>query len=203
LIVLGAAVRAYDREFAYVRFEGRDYMMLHARVDTLMFGCLFALCSGMRRFEAVYAGFRKVWWVAPLWFLAGGNLMTRWGGLNFRLSPGLTFNGLAIAFFVLYVARSPSTWLGRALSWRPVAYVGVISYSMYLWQEIFTAPENTSWMGRMPGMLVCIAIAPVLSYELVEKPVLKLRGRWMGKSRADLPLVSSSYQDRNADSLRE
>ena len=189
LIVFGAAMRAYDEHFAYVRFLGRDFMMLHTRVDTLMFGCLFALCSGLPRFEAVYTKFKRFWWVAPLWFLAGGNILTRFGGLNFRLSPGMTLNGLAIAFFILYVARSPESWLGRTLAWRPFAYLGVISYSMYLWQEIFTAPENTSWTGRMPGMLLCIAVAPVLSYELVERPVLTLRARWMGKSRADLPFA--------------
>ena len=109
--------------------------------------------------------------------------MTRLFGLNFRLYFGMTLNGLAIAFFILYVARSPSTWLGRVLEWRPVAYVGVISYSMYLWQEIFTDPINASWTGRMPGMLLCIALAPVLSYELVEKPILKLRARWTGQAK--------------------
>ena len=186
LIAFGAAMRCYDGRFAYERFLGRDFMMVHTRVDTLMFGCLFALCSGLPFFERMYTGARRFWWVAPAWFLAAGNLMTRLFGLNFRLYVGMTINGLAIAFFILYVARSPKTWLGRFLGWGPIAYLGVISYSMYLWQEIFTAPENTSWTGRMPGMLLCIALAPVVSFELVEKPVLRLRARWTGRSRTDV-----------------
>ena len=189
LIVVGTGMRWYDGHFAYERFLARDFMMLHTRVDTLMFGCLFALCSGLPLFERIYGVLRRFWWFAPIWFLAAGNLMTRLFGLNFRLYVGMTLNGLAIAFFILYVARSPRTLLGRVLGAGPVAYIGVISYSMYLWQEIFTAPENTSWTGRMPGMLLCIALAPVLSYELVEKPLLKLRARWMGRSRTDLPVA--------------
>ena len=192
LIAFGAAMRWYDGHFAYERFLGRDFMMLHTRVDTLMFGCLFALCSGLPAFERMYGWARPFWWVAPIWFLAAGNLMTRLFGLNFRLYEGMTINGLAIAFFILHVARSPKTLLGRVLGWGPIAYVGVTSYSMYLWQELFTAPENASWTGRMPGMLLCIALAPVLSYELVEKPVLRLRARWVGGSRTDLPGTNSA-----------
>jgi peptidoglycan/LPS O-acetylase OafA/YrhL len=74
---------------------------------------------------------------------------------------------------------------------------------MYLWQEIFTAPENTSWSGRMPGMLACIALAPVLSYELIEQPVLRLRTRWMGGGRsvaaeveAETPSCKEQHQAR-------
>ena len=40
----------------------------------------------------------------------------------------------------------PAAWIGRALKWRPLKFAGRISYSLYLWQQMFIvghyAPEQ-------------------------------------------------------------
>jgi peptidoglycan/LPS O-acetylase OafA/YrhL len=59
------------------------------------------------------------------------------------------------------------------LRWAPVLWLGRCSYSIYLWQELFTGPREfygphklaTPWLG-LPLLFVCAAS----SYYLVEKP---------------------------------
>ena len=189
LIVGSTGVRLLDAQFSHDNFMVRDFMMLHTRVDTLMFGCLVALSIGGRLFESAYNVLRRVWWIFPVWFLAVGNLMTRFFGVDYRLGWGLAINGACIAFTILYVARNPSSWVGRALNLKWVATIGVLSYSIYLWQEPFTAIENTTWTGRLPGMLVCLAVFPLFSYYLVEKPMLRLRGRIVAARSGNKPEV--------------
>lgn len=63
------------------------------------------------------------------------------------------------------------------LNWRPVAFVGVLSYSLYLWQQPFLDRYAHHVWNRFPinmGMAFVLALG---SYRLIEKPFLKLRHR--------------------------
>lgn len=74
---------------------------------------------------------------------------------------------LAIACVVIRVVRMPPRFLNIAA----VAWLGKISYSVYLWQELFTCtPKAHPWWW----MIVAILVGAV-SYYLVERPALRLR----------------------------
>jgi peptidoglycan/LPS O-acetylase OafA/YrhL len=75
---------------------------------------------------------------------------------------------LSIAGLVLHVIQVPY----RALNWAPVAWLGKISYSLYLWQELFcsNAALHQGYVLVLPA-LACAC----LSYYLVEQPMLRLR----------------------------
>jgi peptidoglycan/LPS O-acetylase OafA/YrhL len=57
------------------------------------------------------------------------------------------------------------------LTWRPMVYLGLISYSLYLWHwPIFVFTRGLQ-MGHLIGYSVALAIAlSVLSYHFIEKP---------------------------------
>jgi peptidoglycan/LPS O-acetylase OafA/YrhL len=80
---------------------------------------------------------------------------------------------------VLPVRRSRAL---RALEWRPLALLGVASYSLYVWHEpiVHGLRDATGW-GYAPllglSLAVCVPIA-LLSYRLIEAPFLALRRRW-------------------------
>lgn len=60
----------------------------------------------------------------------------------------------------------------RILNWKPVMFIGSLSYSLYLWQQPFMNP------GWEAPILVKIALAlffALLSYYLIEQPVLRWR----------------------------
>jgi peptidoglycan/LPS O-acetylase OafA/YrhL len=86
---------------------------------------------------------------------------------------------LATAGLVLHVIQVPY----RALNWLPIAWVGRISYSLYLWQELFCS--NASLHAGFVLALPAIACA-CLSYYLVEQPMLRLRERIRRKSASTM-----------------
>ena len=72
--------------------------------------------------------------------------------------------------------------LAKALDWRVLGLVGVASYSLYLWHLpiVDSLSRHTGYglLGLMPvALTACLAVAAV-SYLVVERPFLKLRGRW-------------------------
>jgi len=77
---------------------------------------------------------------------------------------------VSIAGIVLHVIQVPY----KALNWLPVAWFGQISYSVYLWQELFcsNASLHQGYWLTIPT-LACAC----LSYYLVEQPMLRLRDK--------------------------
>jgi peptidoglycan/LPS O-acetylase OafA/YrhL len=89
----------------------------------------------------------------------------------FVLSPALH---VAIAGLVLHVIQRPYGFL----NWAPVAWLGRISYSLYLWQELFcsNAALHAGYMLVLPS-IACACV----SYYLIEQPMLRLRDNWSRK----------------------
>ena len=81
---------------------------------------------------------------------------------------------------VLQSIMLPTWGLYRCLNWRAVTSIGVLSYSIYMWQNIFFTDPATFglppvWWMTWPLWLVPAFVAGILSYHLLEKPFLKLR----------------------------
>jgi len=103
----------------------------------------------------------------------------------FLLRPLLHFS---LAGLVLHVIQVPY----RALNWGPVAWLGQISYSVYLWQELFCS--NAALHFGYALILPTLACA-CLSYYLVERPMLRMReklGRGRSEKRALIPVGDAS-----------
>jgi peptidoglycan/LPS O-acetylase OafA/YrhL len=90
---------------------------------------------------------------------------------------GTTVINLSLAVLIHRSVYSSGDWFGRALNWRPVAFVGVLSYSLYLWQQLFLNHHSSTWANAFPQNLGFAIAAALASYFLLEKPLLKLRHR--------------------------
>jgi peptidoglycan/LPS O-acetylase OafA/YrhL len=85
---------------------------------------------------------------------------------------------LLVAACVLGVWFSPDSRLHRWLNNPALVAVGILSYSMYLWQQPFTQPSAAAtWVGRWPQNVFVIFAAAAASYFVVERPFLKLKAR--------------------------
>jgi peptidoglycan/LPS O-acetylase OafA/YrhL len=144
----------------------------HTRMDTLMFGCLAALLRDEPAFKAVLARAYRCWLPAlALAFLAFFSAeLERRLGRPYYLTVGWSLDGLAITLVVLWSIDHADGWVGRALNSRPVVHLGVISFSLYLWQQLFLSLHR-------PWSPLAALLAAEASYRLVEQPLVALRRR--------------------------
>jgi peptidoglycan/LPS O-acetylase OafA/YrhL len=81
----------------------------------------------------------------------------------------------------------------RALDWRPLAVVGVASYSLYVWHVLVVDELYQRGLRSILPLLavslpLCVAVA-LVSYAGIERPFLRLRRRWA--STPDRPARTS------------
>ena len=90
-------------------------------------------------------------------------------------------SALLLAACVLPLRTGPVI---RLLEWRVLAFIGVASYSLYMWHlPLLEQIGETSWEpDSFPGLLALSLplslAAAVLSYRFIESPFLRLRRRW-------------------------
>jgi len=87
---------------------------------------------------------------------------------------------LAAVLVVAPVALDQGSPVGRVLAWRPLVWLGAISYGVYLWHwPIFLAlnGERTGWTGWPLFALRCAATVAVAaaSWWLLEQPIRRWR----------------------------
>lgn len=88
--------------------------------------------------------------------------------------PGAMTLVPVVGSVMLLAFSSPNNLAGRMLGWRPVRYIGAISYSLYLWHYPIFALQRTvdydySDFDKAVG-IVLTAVLSVLSYHLIEQP---------------------------------
>jgi peptidoglycan/LPS O-acetylase OafA/YrhL len=162
---------------------------------SIAMGCLAAVALDDDRFSLD----KKAWLTSP-WFLVIAlilycNSVVMQTGLiviDDLLSSYIRCAGIML--LIVYVYSNQASLMVAALEWRPLRYVGAISYGIYMYQGLFigTGPERSSGQIWPPSVkigfaLMCIA-AP-LSYHFLEKPILRLKGRFEIKI---VPIVSKT-----------
>ena len=82
---------------------------------------------------------------------------------------------IVAAFLVLLPASTvaqPRSWLARILEWPPLAWVGRMSYSLYIWQQLFLTPSPAGAWQRTPWNLAAAFACAAASYYLIERPAI-------------------------------
>ena len=87
-------------------------------------------------------------------------------------------------FVLLGTMLRPRSWFARFLELAPLRYIGRLSYSMYLWQQLFfvshygSESAHIAWLQRWPFCLIMTLGMAVFSYYVVERPFIDL-GRYV------------------------
>lgn len=168
---------------------------LFCRMDALMFGCLAALSQGTPAFERIYSFAAKRIWIFPLFTWIPSNLLM-WRFENYYALPiGITLDGISIALFLVWCSRNPQSIAGRILNFKPIVHIGLISYSLYIWQTYFLHERNMTFGGRFPQSLLFILIAAEVSWYTIERWSRQMRDAvepLLFGSRTGLPHLSGS-----------
>jgi peptidoglycan/LPS O-acetylase OafA/YrhL len=89
----------------------------------------------------------------------------------------------AITFFlnigivcVMIALVTESTRYGSFIKWKWLTSIGLISYSLYIWQQFFFfAPDLPHWMCYLPSRVGLAFGIAVCAYYFVERPLNKFR----------------------------
>jgi peptidoglycan/LPS O-acetylase OafA/YrhL len=148
-------------------------------MDTIAVGCLLGVTvrdSGSRaRFDDLVS---RDW----LLFLAiGVLLLTPFVSWRLATSVGYTAYAVCIAALLYASLSRDRSYVGRMLNHRLLNSVGVGSYSIYLWQQLFLRKGANSFCCGFPQNILFAFLAAFASYQLIEKPFVRLKDR-VGKA---------------------
>jgi len=142
---------------------------------------------------------RPRWLDGPLvgsssaWFIAGAACFLSYVAPWTQPEALVALGGfLVVGGAILPLRPGPLT---RALEWRPLALLGVASYSLYLWHvpllerisglHTIVGPHGVEVVGDPTDFKTLLAVSmPILiavaglSYAVIERPFLRLRRRW-------------------------
>jgi peptidoglycan/LPS O-acetylase OafA/YrhL len=96
------------------------------------------------------------------------------------MTCGVPLLNVAIGLTIDHYIRFPLTPVGRVLNSRPFVLCGLLSYSIYLWQQIFLLGKTQL---PFPLNLACIFIVAALSFWIIEQPVQALGRRVIDSMR--------------------
>jgi peptidoglycan/LPS O-acetylase OafA/YrhL len=188
LIAISPLIRVITHKFWNHGWQ--DSFMFHTRMDGLMMGCALAIVHKelwfLRVWKRIESGVIVVCALAlPL--LISPMLARHFLGY-YRLPFGYTFDSLAISYLLVYFIRNADSAGGRILNWKPITHLGVLSYSLYLWQQLFFGTKTGS---HILGM-VCAVVCAEISWHLIEKPSFVFRD-WLMRKPVNKTMISTQY----------
>lgn len=152
--------------------------------DSLSIGCLTAIL--LARFQPEILAFVRrraalTFAVAVLLVLVPGAVtkVHRWHAITLAFSE--SFQAIGFALLILESVLLPH--LFKPLNWPVMKRIGVLSYSIYIWQEIFCTEPGVFglkpvWWLSFPGWLVPVFVVAAISFYGFEKPLMALRARF-------------------------
>jgi peptidoglycan/LPS O-acetylase OafA/YrhL len=167
--------------FAFDASTDRTYLASDTRVDSILFGCALAVWGNPvldrpaldeRRWKFVFVPAAIV--LLALTFAVRDSA--------FRETVRYSIQGLALTVIFIAVIRFQNWVPNRFLNLRPIAFLGVLSYSLYLvhysvilaiWRIL---PELHPVGQALIAFFVSIALAWAL-YKFIERPCARLRKR--------------------------
>jgi peptidoglycan/LPS O-acetylase OafA/YrhL len=140
----------------------RNQTQLHA--DALLVGCLMALLLAEPNLRSAAERWSRLWALPVLAILI----------FRVTCSAGLAplYECIAIACLLTTSTLNPNWIFIRPLSFLPLAWLGTVSYSVYVWQEFFV---YLPWDAHLRLILISIGL-PVItlfSYYCIERPSMR------------------------------
>jgi peptidoglycan/LPS O-acetylase OafA/YrhL len=154
--------------------------MFHTAADPLLIGCLLALVSD--NLEGKLSWLRRQWALPALFlaliavsFFLGKPLASYWS-LTIGTSIEATL-AAGIVWSAHHGEEGPAHVVLRSWFFQKI---GLASYSIYLWQNIFTRPNAIFDLPFAYGIGASLCVG-YLSYCFIEKPTQRWAARRFGK----------------------
>jgi peptidoglycan/LPS O-acetylase OafA/YrhL len=155
------------------------------RFDSILIGCCVALAllDGRATFRYLFVGASDLsktasWCLLFLWTARGE-------GLSHTFYITLQMIIAAVVLCQLIVVPKGGIFALFCSGW--LRYCGKISYSLYLWQQLFLVVKDPSWglIRTFPINLLAPFACAMFSYHFVESPALRLKNRFEPRPKND------------------
>lgn len=145
------------------------------RLDGLLLGCLAALLLEEASIRAAFTRYFKIWpWLACVTAYVASQF------LQHRRSYSLLESAL-LTSVVVGTVYDAQDWRGRLLESKAFKWVGRLSYSLYLWQQLFSVLGTRLGLPtivQLPLRIGMTFLMAWVSYKVVERPLIRLGHRW-------------------------
>ena len=169
--------RSVDMRHAWVTDLFHDEMLRNNplrsdyRMDSLLWGCTLALLTDGRDLKGIVPARASSW-------IAVGALVASIA-LNVVQPQGyFIVQALLLPVVLIATVAQPQARLSQLLESSPLQWMGRLSYSLYLWQQLFFhSGYHHGVLQRFPLNLVLALACAWLSYRFVERPAIRLGRR--------------------------
>jgi peptidoglycan/LPS O-acetylase OafA/YrhL len=152
LCVADGAVSTFVFKEDYVQ----TYWRSDVRIASVLLGaaCFLGVGNGRLRLGG---------WVVPALLVVGIALNVKFAPDPLKYSLGT----LCLALFVSNIERAPAQ-IRTMLSWTPLVWIGLISYSLYLWQQPFAFDLSRAIVPRTAHFVLAV-LAGIAGFYFVER----------------------------------
>ena len=176
--VLAIALGPVARASSWYFLRGspwRDTPLFPVVMDSIAVGCLLALLRDWLEQQAWYKRVFEPRW--SLLLLVALFLVNRLMDYTVVSVVGSCFTNIALAILIHRSVYLSGDAMGRILNWKPLVFLGTLSYSLYLWQQLFLNRTSTAWVNAFPQNLILAILVALASYVLLERPLMRFRER--------------------------
>jgi peptidoglycan/LPS O-acetylase OafA/YrhL len=170
LAVMFSLHRIHSGTIASVQFHTGN------RIDALIVPALFAVLLRKPHVRELFKRWLAFWPVIALFLLT---IITFW--LIPRAKDVLV--AWLTPLLIMGTMLRPQSWFSRFLELPPMRYIGRLSYSLYLWQQLFivthflTDPTRLHVLQTWPVSFLMTAACALLSYYFIEQPFIHIGHR--------------------------
>lgn len=159
--------------------QGLLYYFTHflIKFQAIGVGCLFSLLAFNKFFDGWICTFKTYINLLSICLIC-------WLKFEDFYAINNVFTNLAIAVLVGYLIVSnllpAKDYFYRLLNTKVFNFIGVLSYSIYIWQQLFLSGNSKlpKILAQIPYSLILLLIVPVVSYFFYEKYFLRLKDKF-------------------------
>jgi peptidoglycan/LPS O-acetylase OafA/YrhL len=163
VVAINCAMQLHGRPWTLIRFH------TDVRLNSLLIPATIVVIVAQKKMKDRLKRALQLW---PVIGIAIVLILSFWDGTFWQVFT----LALLMPFVVLGTVLNPNGLVGRFLELKGLRYIGRISYSLYLWQQMFFInhlDERIHPLGalqRWPLCLIALFGCAIASYHLIERP---------------------------------
>jgi peptidoglycan/LPS O-acetylase OafA/YrhL len=178
--LVGAFFRTFNYSFPNIsRITGGSFLM-HS--DYLIWGCCIAF--GYKKYKEIafikISQYKYLFLIIAIILSVFASKYEFVGGFYaiFCGSIILISNAYVLVFFLLF----PNSGIGKVMEYKPLIFIGKLSYSLYVWQQLFLGSTSLwlkyQFLTIFPVNIVMVIGCALVSYYVIEIPFLRLKSKF-------------------------